>query len=231
MTASEQNPIAPLWHTMLLIVFFFGLGAAGLLFQKYGVVSFSKTHPDTVPLYLSLLALEWGSVFFVWRGIRLTGTRLRDVVGGRWDSAKAVWTDIGLALGVGAVWIGINIAANFVFGPSHAKSIDALLPQSPAEIGLWIAVSVSAGFREETAFRGYLQKQLAAFTGSGILAVILQAIVFAAGHAYEGGNAVAYIAVLGTLLGILALWRKSLRPGMIFHAVIDTIGGILPRFI
>jgi membrane protease YdiL (CAAX protease family) len=38
------------------------------------------------------------------------------------------------------------------------------------------------------------------------------------------------IMVQGWLLGLLAYWRKSLRPGMLAHGLQDAIGGIVAFF-
>jgi CAAX protease family protein len=94
---------------------------------------------------------------------------------------------------------------------------------------LWLALSASAGVCEEIVFRGYFQKQFHAFTGNVALAVVLQALVFGAGHAYQGMKQVVVISVLGALYGVLAAWRKSLRPGMIAHAWSDVFGGLLGK--
>jgi membrane protease YdiL (CAAX protease family) len=82
-------------------------------------------------------------------------------------------------------------------------------------------VALSAGFCEELVFRGYFQRQFHALTGSLAAAVALQALVFGAGHFYEGGWAVAQITLYGVLFGLLAAWRKNLRPGMLAHAWSD----------
>jgi membrane protease YdiL (CAAX protease family) len=37
------------------------------------------------------------------------------------------------------------------------------------------------------------------------------------------------IAVFGILFGLLAYWRRSLRPGMVAHFVQDGIAGVLAR--
>jgi hypothetical protein len=76
-------------------------------------------------------------------------------------------------------------------------------------------VAVSAGFCEELVFRGYFQRQFLALTGSAGAAVALQALVFGVGHSYEGAWAVAKITAYGILFGLLAAWRRSLRPGML----------------
>src|SRR5450432_651215 len=59
------------------------------------------------------------------------------------------------------------------------------------------------------------------------LAVVLQALVFGAGNAYQGAKQVVVISVLGALYGVLAAWRKNLRPGMIAHTLSDVVGGLL----
>jgi hypothetical protein len=86
---------------------------------------------------------------------------------------------------------------------------------------------VSAGFCEELAFRGHLQQQFQSITGSAGWAVLIQAVVFGIGHLYEGMGAVARIMRFGVLFGLLALWRKSLVPGMIVHAGSDIFGVII----
>ena len=108
--------------------------------------------------------------------------------------------------------------------------MNALLTQSLIEILLWIALSVSAGICEEIVFRGYFQKQFHALTGSLVAAVLIQAVLFGAGHAYQGIKQVAVITVLGVLYGVLAAWRRTLRPGMLAHAWSDINGGYLKLF-
>ena len=57
--------------------------------------------------------------------------------------------------------------------------------------------------------------------------ILLQAIVFALSHGYQGWKYVLLITVLAAMLGLLAHWRKSLRPGMIAHALQDGVTGIV----
>jgi membrane protease YdiL (CAAX protease family) len=112
---------------------------------------------------------------------------------------------------------------------SGTNAAQGLLPQGIVQSMTWIPVALSAGFCEELAFRGYLQKQFQAITGSAGWAVLIQAIVFGIGHLYEGVGPVARITLFGVLFGLLALWRKSLRPGMIAHAWSDIFGVIIFR--
>jgi hypothetical protein len=112
-------------------------------------------------------------------------------------------------------------------GFGHAASIQTLLPRGPIEIFLWIGVSISAGICEELVFRGYLQRQFEAWTHGIWIALILQAALFGISHGYQGVEACMKIAVFGGLYGLLALYRGSLRPGMMAHAWGDILGGIL----
>jgi membrane protease YdiL (CAAX protease family) len=106
-----------------------------------------------------------------------------------------------------------------------------LAPQNYLESILWVALSVTAGICEETIFRGYLQRQLVAWTRSAPAGVLLSAVLFGAGHVYQGGKATVVIGVYGLMFGILAEARQNLRPGIITHAWHDAITGLLVRFL
>jgi uncharacterized protein len=220
--------VAPVWHTLLLVSIFLGITIAGALFQRHAQSSSDalQQHPNVVPFFVSLIAVEWLLVYAVWAGIRSRGVRLVDLIGGSWHSAKDILIDIGLAIIVWILWLGIQAGVSRMV-PNHAKYVSALFPQNPLEVVLWIATSLSAGFCEEVAFRGYFQSQFEAMTGSSVAGVALQAILFGISHGYQGLQAVVMIILFGFVFGILASWRKSLRPGMILHAWSDIYAGYL----
>jgi hypothetical protein len=58
------------------------------------------------------------------------------------------------------------------------------------------------------------------------MALFLRSLLFGISHGYQGIEACAKIAIFGALYGLLALWRKSLRPGMMAHAWSDIQSGI-----
>jgi uncharacterized protein len=224
----DSKLIAPLWHTGLLAAIFVGLALGGALFQHRASVDprMLQQHSNMVPLYFSLLAMEWGLFLYVRKGIRLKGLSVRELVGSRWANARSVVVDFSLALAIWALWTLFLLLWDRASGPSHATSIQILLPQGWAEKVLWIAVSVSAGICEELAFRGYFQRQFAALSHSRWIALFVQAVLFGISHGYQGIEACARITVFGLLFGVLALWRRSLRPGMVGHAWGDIAGGI-----
>jgi len=222
--------IAPAWHTILFIAIFVGLSIAGGFFQHA-----AKQHPHataTAPSskvvtgYISVTVFEWLLVLYVRMGVHKRGMRVRDLIGGRWATPNALMRDIVLGAGLWALWMGL-MNSHVLGGGTNAAQ--GLLPQGILQSMAWISVALSAGFCEELAFRGYLQKQFQAITGSAGWAVFIQAIVFGIGHLYEGVGPVARITLFGALFGLLALWRKSLRAGMIAHAWSDIFGVIIFR--
>jgi membrane protease YdiL (CAAX protease family) len=225
--------IAPIWHTVILILILLGMAAYGVFLQKQAAPGpeLVAHRGSTLPLSLSLIAAEWGLLrFVVAGGLRRTGTRFRDLLGERWTGPKDVLRDIAIAVAFWAVWtFGESVVVSHL-GHDAAKGIDSLLPRGPAEIAAWIGLSISAGFCEEAIFRGYLQKQFQAITGSAAVAILIQAVVFGISHGYQGLRNVILITILGALYGALAFWRKSLKPGMILHAWTDVFSGIFaPR--
>jgi len=225
---SSRPLIAPAWHTIVFIAIFVGLSVVGGFFQHA-----ARQHPQSaghtgsaVPGYISVLAFEWLLVLYVRKGVHQRGVRLRDLVGGRWATPQDVLKDFALGAGLWAIWMGL-MNPHILGGGTNAAQ--GLLPQGLLESLAWLPLALSAGFCEELAFRGYLQKQFQAITGSAFWAVLIQAIIFGVGHLYEGVGAVARIMLFGALFGLLAVWRKSLRPGMIAHAWSDIFGVIIFR--
>ena len=96
---------------------------------------------------------------------------------------------------------------------------------------LWVLLSLTAGFCEEVIYRGYLQKQFGVLLKSAWGGLIVQGLIFGGSHAYEGWQTMIQIGAFGILFGILAHWRKSLRPGMMAHAFQDAFSGLALFFL
>jgi len=228
----DRNLLAPIWHTLVLVLILLIVAVGGARLQSRqstgeGIV---QQHPAVMPLYLSLVVFEWLLVGFVWFGVRRrSGIRVRDLVGGKWNKSRDILLDLGIAMAFWIIWTGAGESVKYLLGPSTAKSIDVLLPQGYVEIMTWVLLSISAGFCEEVVYRGYLQAQFLALTGSATVAILIQGVLFGVTHGYQGMKLVITISVYGVLYGVLASWRKSLRPGMISHAWSDIFSGILSK--
>jgi len=229
----ERTLIAPLWHT---IVFLVGLLALAFVQGRQQPRLEGAQLASRLPLYGMMMAFELVLFLYVWLlGLRLGGTRVRDVIGGRWASAADVLRDLGAAVVFWVIAASVLLAMERVLGENTTAlgAVKTLLPQGPVEMAAWIALCVTAGFCEEFIFRGYLQRQFLALTGRVELAVAFQAIVFGVAHMYQGLKGGITIGVYGALFGVLAVVRRSLRPGMMQHAGQDIfsgiVGGILAR--
>jgi membrane protease YdiL (CAAX protease family) len=165
-------------------------------------------------------------------GVRRNGTSILVVLGDHWHSVRQVLRDIGIAA---AFWIValvlLGLSARLLRIDARGRDMQFMLPRGGVEIGLWIALSVSAGICEETIFRGYLQRQFMAMTKSPSAGILLSAAAFGAAHAYQGFRRAILIGLFGAMFGILAHWRRSVRPGMIVHAWQDSLSGVVGSLI
>ena len=184
-------------------------------------------HSQAIPVYLVAIAMDWALLYYCWAGVHHSGGTVSTLSGERWTSWKSVAVDIGIVAPFWALWEGTAYGVSRLLGPSTGKSVDSLLPQSLLEVLIWIAASITAGVCEEMVFRGYLQRQLHALTGSIPLAVVGQGLVFGLFHSYQGWKNVVVISVLGILYGVLAAWRGNLRANIISHAATDVWEGWL----
>ena len=225
--AQSRKLLAPVWHTVVLILFVF----ATSFFQSRRMGHIENYHvTNRLALYSFSICFELSLLAYVWfLGIRATGTKFKEVIGGRWASARDVWRDIGIACLFWIVVVIFLVLSAHILGknPDMNRVFQIIMPRGLLELGVWVLLSISAGFCEEFVFRGYLQKQFFALTGSDAAAIAVQAIVFGAAHQYQGNKGMITITIYGALFGVLATMRKSLRPGMIQHVMQDSSAGIL----
>jgi membrane protease YdiL (CAAX protease family) len=227
--ARQKPPQIASWrHLAGFLLIVAGLVALGLLAQHTpteggaGVPTGQLArHSQAIRLYLVIILMDWALLYYCWAGVHRRGGNLRTLLGGRWTSWKGVAIDIGIALPFWVLWEGAAYGVHWLLGPSSAKAVDSLLPQSLLEILIWIGTSITAGICEELAFRGYVQRQFHALTGSVAMAVLGQGILFGLFHFYQGWKNVIVICVLGVLFGTLAAWRRNLRVNILVHAWAD----------
>lgn len=209
-----------------------GLFAILGLITYAGIRSHGPSTGQAVPahllrLYAGVLLGEWALVFYVWRGIRRTGVSLRGLIGAYWRGWPPFFRGTLITAVFWLVWEGSARLLHLLLGPSETSNVSAMLPRTFLEITVWCLLSCTAGFCEEVVYRGYLQRQFFAWTGSVAGAIALQAVVFGISHGYQGSRQVVIITVLGALYGVLAHWRRSLVPGIAAHAWSDIYGGWL----
>lgn len=214
--------IAPVWHTLLFL--FATAGLAVWSAYRRDLPQFVGSPRTT--FYLITIACEWLLAGIAVWGARLGGVSVSSLIGGRWSKPTQFLRDLGLAI---VFLIGSNIVLvglSAMLRPGPNANISRMFPQGAAEIVLWIFLSLSAGICEEITTRGYLQKQFSGILKNGTAGLFAQGIIFGLAHAYQGPKRMFTIAVLGCMMGWLAQWRQSLRPGMISHFLQDVAGGL-----
>lgn len=238
-TPPPKKLLAPLWHTVLVVIIVLGNSflTAALSSQK-ALEGGAITEKARIAQYAVTIVLELVLLGVVWIGLRLKRTRIRELIGGRWNTPEEFLIDVGIAIGfwLAAVFVlgGLGYLLGLTKGAqaSEAKRLAEMLgPRSPAGLAIWVCLSTTAGFVEEIIFRGYLQQQIAVMSGNIYAGLIASALIFGAGHGYEGTRRMVLIAVYGAMFGVLAHWRKSLRPGMMAHAWHDAFEGFVLRFV
>lgn len=216
-------------HTIILLLVLFG---AALLGYRSVHEMRAGQSPNHLFFYSVTMVWEWVVVAYIYWGIRRRGNSLAHIVRGNWSHASDFFIDIAISFGFWiAALVVLTVVARAIQATGTREAALALAPHGLAESILWVALSVTAGFCEETIFRGYLQRQFAAWTRSAVAGVLLSAALFGAGHIYQGVRATVVIAVYGLMFGILAEARRSLRPGIMVHAWHDAITGLLVRFL
>ncbi len=228
--APKFRLLAPIWHTAILVAVLLVASLSGSRGHH------AATNHHKLLQYAWGMTWEWLLFGFAWLGFRKR-VKLRELIGGRWSSAEDFFMDVCIA---GFFWfvsmIVLAVVAKAIrldHGNLDAmrKELDFLVPRSRVELTVWFCLSSTAGFCEEVLFRGYLQLQCAALTGSMLLGAIISAIIFGASHGYEGPARMFLIGIYGLLFGLLAWWRKSLRPGMMAHAWHDALSGAVLRML
>jgi hypothetical protein len=223
---AHDGPIAPWWHTILTLTPLM-VGSIASAYQQGLPNAHLPSLGWKLSGYFTVMLEEWFSVLLIWLALRRRGMTLKDLIGGRWDSVRSFFKDLGWALAFLAVAMVVTgVLAHFVGASKNISQAD-ITPKTVVQLVVWVVLATACGgFCEELIFRGYLLRQFRGWTGSISWAVALQGIVFGLAHGFYG-LAMVVVAVHGCLLGIFAVWRNSLRPGMLAHALQDLLGGFI----
>ncbi len=217
--------VAPWWHTALIV----------LLLASTSLLGARAAHRDAVAAhhlarYAFGICAEWLLLLLAWWGLRMRRIAFAELLGFRRGldalmedagSAAVYWVAAIIVLAV----IGVALKAAGLSAPQ--KTLMAIAPGSALEVLLWVMLSMSAGFCEEFVFRGYLLRQFSS-VGAGVgLGVVCSSLLFGISHGYEGAAGMIAITAYGAMFCVLALLRRSLRPGMIAHAWHDIFSGVV----
>ena len=252
--SAAQPPIAPLWHTLILIA-----GVAALSIQ--GAHQLAGPHgaaanTSRLALYASTVIMQLMLLGWVYFGLRLRKVPFPSLFGNLSGGLRALFVDLGIAgvfwivsvviLGtINVTWLltDASIHHRSLFG-AHGKpappdpaqqhllhTLGALAPSNGREVLAWAVVCILAGLIEELIFRGYFQRQFTAWArGRVAVGVIGSALMFGAAHGYQGIHNMVLLSTFGALFSLLVVFRGNLRPGMFAHAWNDFVMGLLLMF-
>jgi membrane protease YdiL (CAAX protease family) len=216
--------IAPWWHTVLVLVPI-TIGSIASAYQHELPNANVPGMSSRLSSYVTVLAEEWFPVLLIWLACRRRGLSIGALISGRWQTAGAFFRDLGLGVGFLVVAIPLVGILAHLIGGNAESTLAAITPKTGFELLVWLGLAATGGFCEELVFRGYLTRQFSAWTGSRVFAVLLQGVAFGLAHGYYQ-KLMIVVMFQGWLLGLLASWRKSLRPGMLAHGLQDGIGGV-----
>jgi membrane protease YdiL (CAAX protease family) len=226
---------APIAHTPAAIAL---TVAIAVLYPLFGWYRFRRleARPDPVPravklrLYMSVVVSQWTLVALCILVLARHGHGL--AVLGHGPGVSGVRT----ALVSLALLAGFAILSRFTLPqlakasagelPAHVAKAGRILPRDNVERASFLTVALTAGICEEILYRGWLPWVIAGWTGSATLGFIVAALVFGAGHAYQGRNGVLLTALLGLFLGSVVEWTRSLLPGQLLHIAVDLVNGL-----
>jgi uncharacterized protein len=228
--ADTYAPIAPYWHTALMVAIILGISLVSAWSSQHAVTEKAKT--TALPQYISTILMQWILFGVVIVGLRLRKTPVREVMGKRWESFDDFLLDVALAFGVFLANLMVRVVVIIaVYGPKilsggagssvaqeNLKAAERLIPHGPLEIGVAMLLALTAGIVEEFVFRGYLQRQFIALTKNGFAGIAITSLIFTGGHLYQGSwLPITFVAIMGVTLSMLAYYRRSLRPGILLH--------------
>jgi uncharacterized protein len=223
-TDASSEPIAPWWHTILVLAVL-AIGSIASYYQ-HGFPNLNLPGMNArLSGYFTVIGEEWLLVLLLWLALRRTVGFSR-LVGGSWKTLGNFFRDMGLGIGLIVVAVPTVSGLIHLIGTNTDSTLLTVTPKTAFELATWMVLAWSAAFAEELVFRGYLNRQFSAWTGSRVAGLILQGVAFGLAHGYYG-KAMLAIMVHGWLLGLLAYWRKSLRPGMLAHGLQDSLGGVI----
>lgn len=230
---TSKRSFTPRLGTYILLVFLAvvwpGLSLL-LLIVGGGDLSLDMVDPVRF-IYIPTIIIEWLIVLAVALGVYREKSSFASI-----GLVRPKFVDLRNAIlfliGANIVLTPLEIALSAV-GLSVNQNVDVLVQQAGQAFWWWLAISATAGFCEEVAFRGYLVTRLRGIfpRGGWVLPLVVSSFAFAAGHGYQGVGGLILLFFLGAMFCGLFLYTKSLWPAILAHFIQDFSAVIYSRFI
>jgi membrane protease YdiL (CAAX protease family) len=99
--------------------------------------------------------------------------------------------------------------------PTAQRAVREVMPDMP--LRSMIAMMLFVAIWEEAVFRGFVLTRLHAIVRRWWLAVPISAMIFGSVHLYEGPLAMVVVTLLGVVLALVFIRRRSLTAGIVMH--------------
>ncbi len=176
----------------------------------------------TIVMQWCIFILLFLSVFLEKTGLMGVGFQKIRMVDFAWGISFLVAANLILS---GLAWVLAQV------GMPMMGEVALLIPQDTTGRIIWVIVSFTAGFCEETAFRGYLMTRLRLVGRfkSWVIPVIVSSLAFGACHAYQGTPGLIVISVYGAMFALLYIRTGRIWPCIIAHFFQDFSALFIPQ--
>lgn len=180
-------------------------------------------------IYVSVFLTQWPIFGLVYLATYLEKTFTKGI-----GLVKIRGVDFAWGMATLLVLGGVGAGLSYLFaqiGMPVAGDLQMLLPQELTGKILWFFVSFTAGFCEETLFRGYLMTRIRLLGKfkSWTVPVIISALAFGLPHAYQDLGGMLMISCLGVIFSVVYIRTKTLWPCIIAHFLLDFVNIFFPQ--
>jgi membrane protease YdiL (CAAX protease family) len=224
-TEPRPQTIAPLWHTLLLLLFLLSpthLWLAAV--EAIGIDSHAR-----LVRYGITFGIQSLLVLFVGVGLRVRNHNLTELIGRTWTKARYFREDVttGLLFSICVLVLGVSLYI-LLGSPALERRPSTILPHTLSDLIAWVPLAISTAVVEELIFRGYFLQQANAYTRSVSSAICIQAVLFSLSHGYgQTFDGYTQKFILGLLFGFLTKYGQGILPATVSHAILDLTAGIV----
>ncbi len=138
----RRQSIAPWWHTVLVLAPI-AIGSVASAYQ-HGLPNANLPGVShRLSSYFTVLIEEWFGVFLVWLALRRRRLTLGSLVSGHWQTPRAFFRDLGLAVGFMIVVVPLVGGVAYLLGANTNSAVANIPPKAAFELVVFLALRVS----------------------------------------------------------------------------------------